>query len=130
MMSYETIRGYAREAAERAKSERREPKTFVGLGHDAIRDELRRIPFLGKNDDDSPLEPDGWRRVDVEPPRRLACADGYLFVDCSGFGRPDEPALSVQEFVEFIYSNKHLGYGIVEHGQFQAVIACYERRSP
>ena len=111
----------------RSQREGAEPETFQGLGTDAIRDRLRNIPFLGKTEDGEPYVPAGWKRVDVKPPRPLGCDDGYLFVDNSYCGSEDEPALSAREFVEFIYANKHLGYGIVEAGQFQVVVACYER---
>ena len=127
MMSYEAIRDTALKAQRRAQSRGRKPKTFVGLGHDAIRDGIRSIPFLGKNKDESTYEPKGWKRVDVDGPRGMGCEKGYLFVDACGMGSRNEPALTVGEFVEFIYDNKHLGYGIVEAGQFQVVIACYER---
>lgn len=127
MMSYETIRSIAREAQQRAEAAGKEPETFTGLGTDAIRDRIRRIPFLGKVEDGAPYTPKGWQRVNVTPPRPLGCEDGYLFVDKCGLGAEDEPALSVREFVDFIYDHKELGYAIVEEGQFQVVIACYER---
>lgn len=131
MMSYEVMRANAVEAAERAQSEGKEPATFVGLGHDAIRSGMRSIPFLGKNDDedDSPFVPDGWKRVDApEAPRHMGCTKGYLFVDASGMGSRGEPALTVDEFTDYVYDHKDLGYGIVEAGQFQVVIATYERK--
>lgn len=122
-MSYSYMRQLADEAATKARKSKREPKTFVGLGEDAIRSEIRHVPFLGS------YTPKGWTRVDVEGPRRMGCEEGYLFVDSSGVGGTSEPALSVGEFVDFIYANKEYGFGIAEAGQFQVVIACYERKA-
>lgn len=130
MMSYSYMRQLAVEASERAKSDRVEPKLFTGLGHDAIRGNFKFIPFLGKNndEDDTPFVPEGWKRVDApDAPRHMGCTDGYLFVDASGMGSRGEPALTVDEFVDYVYDHKELGFGIVEAGQFQVVMATYER---
>lgn len=124
MMSYEQIAADSRRATARSRRASRSPKQFTGLGHDAIRAEIRSIPFLG--DYVAPR----FQRVDApDAPRGMACKPGYLFVDSSGFGRDDEPALSVQQFVDYIYAHRELGYGIVEVGQFQVVIATYERKA-
>ena len=100
--------------------------TFVGLGHDAIRERISSIPFLGKNRNDNPYAPKGWKRVDAPAPRLMCVEKGYLFVDSSGFGRSGEGALSAQEFVDYIYEHDEFGYGIVEAGQFQVVVATYQ----
>ena len=128
MMSAEYIHDLAVEAAERAQEQGTEPKTFRGLGHDGIRAQMRSIPYLGKNEDDTPFVPEGWTRVDAPAPRAMGCEKGYLFVDSSGFGRDDEPALSVKEFVQYVYDHDDLAYAIVETGQFQVVIATYARK--
>lgn len=121
MMSSEYIRQLADEAAERAKNDGREPQTFLGLGHDGIRSRMRSIPFLGN------YVPEGWKRVELEKPRSLACDDGYLFVDKCGMSAEDEPALTAGEFVDYIYKHREFAYAIVEEGQFQVVVAGYER---
>lgn len=129
MMSIEFMNHLARQAARRSAREGKEPLSFSGLGHDAIRERIRQIPFIGKNRNDDPRTPRGWKRVDVEGPRNMACTDGYLFVDSSGFGRRGEGALSVEEFVDWLYkSGDGFGFGIVEAGQFQVVIAAYQKR--
>lgn len=129
MMSPEYMHQLAVEAAERSREESTEPMTFGCLGHDGIRAHLRSIPFLGKNDDKTPFVPEGWVRVDApDVPRLMGVEDGYLFVDASGLGSPGEPALTVGEFANYAYDHKDLGYGIVEAGQFQVVIATYARK--
>ena len=130
MMSIEYINTLAREASERAQSEGKEPETFAGLGHDGIRARVSRIPFLGKDAkrDGEPYVPAGWERVDAPAaPKYMACEKGYLFADSSSFGTSDEPALSLTELTDYIYNHRDLGYGIVEAGQFQVVIATYRR---
>lgn len=123
MMSYEQISEMSRKAADRARRASKSPKTFVGLGQDAIRAEIRHIPFVGTY-----VSP-RWQRVDVEGPRAMGCEKGYLFVDSFGGGHEDEPALTVKEFVDYIFAHPEYGYAIVEAGQFQVVIACYERKT-
>ena len=47
------------------------------------------------------------------------------FVDSSGFGSENEPALSVAQFISKI--KKGFGYAICESGQFQVYIQEYKR---
>lgn len=72
------------------------------------------IPFLGT------YVPTGWIRDDNIQP---------LFVDSSGFGAEDEPALTISQFVKrletFAKSTDPYGFGILEAGQFQLYIGVY-----
>ena len=71
------------------------------------------FPHLG------PFVPPGWERVE----------DAVWFVDSSGWGRNDEPALSVEqlknELRQYVADNPDHGFGIIEAGQFQCYVAAY-----
>jgi hypothetical protein len=74
-----------------------------------------KVPMLGDK------VPRGWRRTSRQP----------LFVDSSGFGAPDEPALTQEQFLDALTIGK--AYGVIEAGQFQVYVAEYEkteRRKP
>jgi hypothetical protein len=66
-----------------------------------------RCPFLGD------YIPEGWKQVDE------------LFVDSSGVGADDEPALTHEQFLSKVKSG--MGYAIAEAGQFQVYIRVYEK---
>jgi len=72
---------------------------------------IRDIPFLGD------YVPPGFQFV------------RKYFVDASGFGAPDEPALTADQFLAAIRKNvlsdKSYGYGILEVGQFQVYVGEY-----
>ena len=68
-----------------------------------------KIPFLGD------YVPKGWRRTEREP----------LFVDISGFGSPDEAALTTKQMFAAFMVGK--GYALIERGQFQGYVAEYEQ---
>jgi len=57
--------------------------------------------------------PNGWIEIDK------------LFVDSSGFGSINEPALTKDQFINRI--RKGYGYGISEAGQFQVYIKVLKR---
>jgi hypothetical protein len=116
MMSLSAIRQLSRDFAIRACRENKIPFVFEQSDIDDLRTQLQAgktlrflIPFLGN------YIPQGWRHTD----RPL------LFVDTSGFGREDEPALTTRAFVEAIEPGK--AYAVVETGQFQAYLREYER---
>ena len=68
---------------------------------------VKSAPFIGDH------RPKGWRLVKK------------YFVDSSGFGAENEPALTFNQFV----SNVKLGYGyaIIEQGQFQVYIGEFRK---
>lgn len=70
-------------------------------------DDLPRFPFPQVSD------PAGYRLLNT------------LFCDSSGFGRPDEPALTVAQLLERLRPNKY--YGITGAGQFQVYLGEYEK---
>jgi hypothetical protein len=114
MLSYQSIQSYAREAADRARAEGLTPlpveqavAVFGSTGR------FGGLPFLGD------YVPEGWVRTEIEP----------LFVDATGHGRDDEPALTLQAFVKelrkYAKARDHYAVGIVEAGECQVVIALY-----
>ena len=80
----------------------------------AINSLMTRKPFIATADGDidcskipnfGDYRPAGWELVDE------------LFVDNSGFGGSDEPALTVKQFKSLV--EKGFGYAIIDEGQFQ-----------
>ena len=82
----------------------------------------RGVPFVGD------YVPPGFIRVSAPAVGRfMACADGYLFVDSSGWGNSGEGALTKSEFIAYAESHPDLYFGVVEAGQFQVVVATYKK---
>ena len=75
---------------------------------DRLAQHLRHIPNLGSH------RPRGWH---------LAATH---FVDKSGLGRRDEPALTFVQFLATVEVG--YGYAIIEEGQFQVVIGKFTRQ--
>ncbi len=75
------------------------------------------VPFPDLTDTDVA---DGWEETDTE-----------WFVDTSGFGRPEERALTMEAFREelqmYVREHPDHGFGITGIGQFQAYIAAFRR---
>jgi len=119
MMDLQTIRDLSEEAGREAEEYRKRPYVFDK--DDISVENLRYIPNLGD------YLPKGWVRVKLQDDRGVYAGDnkgyGAYFVDASGYGRPGEPALTINEFLQQIKPG--LGYGIVETGQFQIKIGAY-----
>ena len=75
---------------------------------DRLAQHLRGIPNLGS------YRPPGWTLV------------GTHFVDKTGIGCRDEPALTFVQFLAVVQAG--CGYAIIEEGVFQAVIGEFEQR--
>lgn len=134
MMSLSQINQMAEDAAKRAKAKGQRPIQIgswaAEQGDEQVAKMLRHMPFIGD-----------WRPADLElvphadlnesrdvGPDRLAsmgCDDPYLFVDSSGWGAQNEPALTFGEFVQVVKANPDYRYAIVEAGQFQVVIGVF-----
>jgi hypothetical protein len=126
MLSYADIREFQAEAA--AQASRKKLSPMMAWPEDVGNiNSLRRIPNVGT------YLRDGWERVapsSIKPCRTEYSAgkvDGVpgIFVDKSGFGAPGEPAMTIQEFADWIEPN--YGYAIVEEGQFQITIGVFKR---
>lgn len=134
MMSLQMINELSRSAARRAARRGAIPLIIEAedVRDDRVESMLRGIPNFG---DYRPRGwrvvrraaltlPEGWRRSRLDS---LGCDDDYVFVDKSGFGAPDEPALTFGEFCELVSANPGLGWAFVEEGQFQIVVAAFRR---
>ncbi len=103
MMGLEQIREMARQAAAKAAREGRVPCLVEAEDIAAFRQGRRfPFPFLG------PYVPKGWKKVQER------------FVDSSGFGASDEPALTAEEFIDRLVLGR--GYAITQAGQFQVYV--------
>lgn len=74
---------------------------------DNISDKIRAIPNIEK------IKIKGWKLVNT------------YFVDKSGLGQSDEPALTFNQFLEYVKINR--AYAIIEEGLFQVWIGEYIR---
>ncbi len=90
---------------------------------------LRLLPFIGDH------LPEGWERVEpdsIKPNRTRPFSNmldgvGMLWVDSSGLGREDEPAMTMREFAAWAVPN--YGYAITVAGQFQVGIGVFRRKT-
>ena len=129
MMDLQTIRELSEDASKRAKRNKTQPVVNVGTGAG------EGVPFIGR------YVPKGWKRANLEDLGLIFGdraiyedeGDGAIFVDTSGWGGPGEPALTIPEFVALTKKlqadnpDKVLGFGLIEHGQFQGHVAVYEK---
>lgn len=122
MMSPETIRSLEEKAARRAAKRKMIPympwdiAEVEAWGSDGV---SAPLPSIGG------YKPKGWQRVD---------GIDELFVDASGWGREDEPAMTLKAFkrlvIENIRAGKQYGYAITSVGQFQIYIGIFEQTEP
>ena len=111
MMGIETIQQQARDAATEAAANQEVPFNYWTMDVDGF--ETFPFPFLGD------YVPDGWEQVETH------------FVDSSGLGADDEPALSANQFRKVIKDRIALdigtGWAIVQVGQFQVYVGEFIR---
>lgn len=107
MMSVAQIRELSAKAARKAARLNKRPFIFEEEDRATMRDHLKAIPNLGD------YRPKGWELVET------------LFVDSSGWGSENEPALTIDQFISRMRSG--LGYAVIEEGQFQVVIGEFQR---
>ena len=73
-----------------------------------------RLPNIGY------LEPDGWERTEQS-----------WFVDKTGWGRTNEPALTLEQFKKelhnYIRANSAAGYAVTQEGEHQLVVSAFKR---
>jgi hypothetical protein len=118
MMDIGTIRAIARKAARDSAAAKIEP---FELDADDVSDLRAKVagdrpmtgplfpfPFIGSR------TPKGWRKIDS------------WFVDTSGWGAPNEPALTPRQLAEKLKPG--LGYALTEVGEFQGYLGVFERR--
>lgn len=118
--SYEYIRQLAQEATEIAKRDNLRPALVIEVVRSYRQSFRFNIPLLGDH------LPQGWERVDwlIEP----------VFVDTTGRAETGGPALTRFEFFERAKQHTKsedsvvLGYGVIEQGQTQVLVATYRRK--
>lgn len=113
MMSVEHIVHENREAARRAAAENKTPFVFAEPSEVDPSKPLP-IPYLGD------YVPEGWERT------------AEHFVDTSGAGREDEPALTAAQFVRVVLdamaeATDVVGWAVTSVGQFQAHVGEYHK---
>lgn len=135
-MDIDTIVALNKQAGNKAKRHGIKPTTYTDndilkIANNEIKC-LRDIVNLGD------YIPKGWRRFNVNKwveEWDLPCSykflkNGGLFVDSSGLGSSNEPALTVNELLnvmsQLLINRPNLGFGIVSEGQFQLTIGVFE----
>tara|TARA_B100000085_G_scaffold78231_1_gene70328 strand:- start:5126 stop:5527 length:402 start_codon:yes stop_codon:yes gene_type:complete len=130
MMDIDTIVALNKEAGNKAKRHGIKPTTFESQNLSVKN--LGEIVNLGN------YIPKGWKRLNIKkyvmswelPYSHKILNKGGLFVDSSGFGQPNEPALTIEQLISLmakLLSNKpSLGFGIISQGQFQLTIGVFE----
>jgi len=104
-MDPRTIRAMEQEQANRAAAKGVKPLMAWPGDHRPS----MRIPNIGSHC------PKGWELVQE------------YFVDKSGMGAEDEPALTIDQFLGKVQDN--MGYAIVEEGQFQLYVGEFRRNA-
>ena len=103
MMSQSVIKDLSDQQAKKARKAAAKPYVATCDGDR----EVTGMPNFGS------YRPDQWEMVDT------------LFVDSSGYGAENEPALTLNRFLAAV--KKGSGYAIVEEGQFQCVIGVFKK---
>jgi hypothetical protein len=108
MMDLRTIRHLEEEAAKKAKRTKKRP--LVPADAASVPDVIRGIPNLGS------YVPPGWKKVED------------LFVDKSGLGGENEPAMTLGKLVSWVqhHVDRGYGYGLTSEGQFQVYVGVFE----
>lgn len=111
MMSLDVIRYVNGDIAAEAASENRQP--YVPWDSEEVEHWNRcPLPNLGYH------EPSGWEQTEKT-----------WFIDKTGVGLDSEPAMTWQQFrrqlSEYLAAHPGHGFGIVEEGEFQCVVAAF-----
>jgi len=106
MMSIEYIKSINKEKEAEAKNNNLRPiKVFTDGDVDV--DKLRNIKHIGD------YRPNGFELVNT------------FFVDSSGLGGADEPAMTFGQLIEIVRGDRY--YAIIEAGQFQVYIGEFKK---
>ena len=112
-MSLDQIRHLADESAKAAAKTKKQP--YTPYNAEEISRYGTEVPFPFPNL--GSYRPKGWKMVDD------------LFVDSSGWGSDDEPALTNEQVKRKLveYLEHGYGYAIIEEGQFQLTLGVFAR---
>jgi len=119
-MSLSHIQQISDEKAAEAAVENKEPYIYFDIEEV---DRLDSFPFPHLGD----YIPEGWRKYGGE--------GGLFFVDAAGYGAPDEPALTGDQFKAEVKKvlavnalcGWEIGWAVVEAGQFQVYIQAFKK---
>ena len=97
-------------------------ETVTPFVYDNIEDiDDGHFPFSALVDNNHELDSEWW-----------AVNDAKWFVDSSGFGRPNEPALTIDAFVAelraYVAEHPSHGFALIGVGQFQVYVGAFERK--
>lgn len=104
-MDLQTIARLSREQGMRASKKHKKPYLF----EEEDRKHFPPFPFSNIGD----YRPIGWELVN------------QYFVDKSGFGSDDEPALTIERLIKKLKAG--MGYAIIEEGEFQLYIGEFKK---
>lgn len=136
MMDIDTIVALNKQAGNKAKRHGIKPTTYTD--NDILKIANNEIECLRDIVNLGDYIPKGWRRFNINKwveEWDLPCSykflkNGGLFVDSSGFGSSNEPALTVDELLnvmsQLLINRPNLGFGIISQGQFQLTIGVFE----
>lgn len=111
----------------------RDLRAIIRVNAEAAADAAKRgkVPFVCSIREVDAMQTFPFPYLEDYVPRGWMRADKEWFVDSSGFGTEDEPALTAQQFREslreYIAAHPGSGFAIVEAGQFQVYVAAFER---
>jgi len=126
MMSLQTMLSMRDDAARKARRNHTKPAYWM-RSKGALN---KAVPFIGDYrpedfnlvDNEALVIPEDVRPWVVKDP---ICNPPYLEVDISGWGSPEEPVLTFQEFLALAEANPDIGWAFVEVGQFQGVVGAF-----
>ncbi len=112
MMDAQTIRHLAQQQARRAARAKSLPLVIEGedMPNDArLFEYVRHMPNIGT------YLPRGWKLID------------HQLVDKTGWGREDEPALTIRGLLSWVRSaGPGFGFAIIEESQFQILVGRFQ----
>jgi len=85
---------------------------------------MKRTPYLFKKEDRDHFPPFPFPNIGDFRPKGWELTESY-FVDSSGFGSDNEPALTVRQFLKKLQDG--FGYAIIEEGQFQVYVGEFKK---
>jgi len=126
MMSLGTMLSMREDAARKARRNHIKPAYWL-RSKGALN---KVVPFIGdyRPEDFELVEPETLAIPESVRPWVVTdpiCSPPYLEVDISGWGNPEEPVLTSQEFLALAAANPDIGWALVEVGQFQGVVGAF-----
>lgn len=129
MMSLNTMLSMRENAARKARRNRVRPAYWL-RSKCAL---SKAVPFIGdyRPEDFELIEREALKVPEGVLPwkvRQGLAQAPYIEVDTSGWGSPEELALTQGEFLKVAEANPDIGWALVEVGQFQGVVGAFRLR--